>query len=337
MILSLRGTHEMHADHVLVTGANGFVGRHVCRHLVESGKKVTACVREKSDISSLSDLEGALRVLRLSSLKDTANLSGSFENVDVVVHLAGRAHVMHETSPDPLREFRNVNVGGTEQLAQVACKSGVRRFIFLSSVKVNGEATDGVPFYADDSHGYSDPYGQSKWEAEERLREIAGEAGMEWVVVRAPLIYGAGVRGNFLSLLKCVLRGIPLPVGSVNNKRSIVSVYNLSSLLCLLLDHPDAANNRFLVGDQEDVSTPDLVRRLANSLHRPPRIFPFPKTALVLVGVLLRRQAAIQRLCSSLVVDKEKVSRVLGWSAPMTLHEGLGRTAGWFVTSTAAK
>lgn len=327
----------MHSENVLVTGANGFVGRHLCRQLVEAGKKVTACVREQSDISSVADLDGSLKILRVSSLEASPDLSRALENMDVVIHLAGRAHVMHETVSDPLREFRKINVRGTENLVRVARDCGVRRFIYISSVKVNGEFTNGKPFCADDSFGYHDPYGQSKWEAEECLRQLAEATGMEWVVVRPPLVYGPGVRANFLSLLKFIVRGIPLPVGGLNNRRSLVSVYNLSSLLCAILDHPGAANNRFLVSDQEDVSTPELVRQIANCMHRSPRIISCPKSALMFAGSVLRRQEVVQRLCSSLVVDREKVRKLIGWSAPMTLHRGLEHTANWFLSSIAAK
>ncbi len=325
----------MRSNRVLVTGANGFIGRHLCRTLVEAGKDVVACIREESDSSPLGDLKGSLHLLKIPSQATSGDLLAAFDKVDAVVHLAGRAHVMHETAADPLQEFRKANVQGTSTLALAARSAGVRRFIFVSSIKVNGELTDGTPFHADDPHGYTDPYGQSKWEAEESLRQIAGESQMDWVIVRPPLVYGPGVRGNFLSLLKCVARGIPLPIGGLDNKRSIVSVYNLNNLLCLLLDHPRGGNNRFLVCDPQDVSTPDLVRGIAGSLHRSARIVRFPKSALLLAGVVFRRQAAIQRLSSSLLVDREKVSTVLGWTAPMPLHEGLDRTADWYRTSNA--
>jgi nucleoside-diphosphate-sugar epimerase len=321
----------MSLNHVVVTGANGFIGQHLCRTLVESGKEVTACIREGVDASVFKGLSGSLRLFRIPSLGPETDLSQIVQDADVIIHLASRVHVMRETAEDPLCEFRKVNVGGTENLASIAARSGIKRFIYLSSIKVNGEATTGRAFVAEGPVNYCDPYGQSKWEAEQRLREIAAETKMEWVVVRPPLVYGPRVRGNFLTLMKCVFHRIPLPLGSLHNRRSIVSVYNLCDLLCLLIDHPAGANKRFLVSDPEDVSTPELVRRIATALHRTPRIVGCPEWALFTAGTLLRQKAAIQRLCSSLVVDMRNTSELLGWSPRMTLDWGLSRTAEWFL------
>jgi UDP-glucose 4-epimerase len=260
-----------------------------------------------------------------------ADLARVFSSADAVIHLAGRAHVMRETVANPLNEFRRVNVSGTESLASIAAQQGVQRFIYMSSIKVNGEATNGRPFRADDPPGYSDPYGQSKWEAEERLRQIAAGTTMQWVVVRPPLVYGPGVRGNFLTLLRSVFRRLPLPLGSLHNRRSLVSVFNLSDFVCLLLDHPAAANCRFLISDQHDISTPELLRHMAEALHCPSRIIPCPEVALHMAAAMLGRRSATQRLCSSLVVDTQKVTDFLCWSAPTTLSWGLSRTAEWFL------
>ena len=317
---------------VVVTGANGFIGSHLCRRLVESSKEVTACIRAQADASLLAAIPGHLRIHRIPSVGGDADLARIFLSADAVIHLAGRAHVMRETVAAPLDEFRKVNVGGTETLASIAAQQGVKRFIYMSSVKVNGEATNGHPFHADDPPGYSDPYGQSKWEAEERLRQIAAGTTMQWVVVRPPLVYGPGVRGNFLTLLRAVFRGFPLPLGSLHNRRSLVSVFNLSDFVCLLLDHPAAANSRFLVSDQHDLSTPDLLRSIAQALHRPSRILPCPEAALHVAAAVLGRRSATQRLCSSLVVDTQKATDSLCWSAPTTLSWGLSRTAEWFLT-----
>jgi nucleoside-diphosphate-sugar epimerase len=317
---------------VVVTGANGFIGNHLCRRLVESGKEVTACIRAQADASLLAAISGPLSIHRISSVGGDADLARALSGADAVIHLAGRAHVMRETVAAPLDEFRKVNVGGTENLASIAAQQGVKRFIYMSSIKVNGEATNGHPFRADDPPGYSDPYGQSKWEAEERLRQIAAGTTMQWVVVRPPLVYGPGVRGNFLTLLRSVFRGLPLPLGSLHNRRSLVSVFNLSDFVCLLLDHPAAANSRFLVSDQHDLSTPDLLRSIAQALHRPSRILPCPEVALHVASAVLGRRSATQRLCSSLVVDTQKATDSLCWSAPTTISWGLSRTAEWFLT-----
>ena len=321
----------MSLKRVLVTGANGFIGRHLCGRLVESGQEVTACIREEADASVLTAISGPLKILRVPSFAATAHLAPVLSSVDRVVHLAGRAHVMRETVRNPLDEFRKVNVGGTETLASIAAQQGVKRFIYMSSIKVNGEATNGHPFLADDPPGYSDPYGQSKWEAEERLRQIAAGTAMQWVVVRPPLVYGPGVRGNFLTLLRSVFRRLPLPLGSLQNRRSLVSVFNLSDFVCLLLDHPAAANSRFLVSDQHDISTPDLLRRMAEALHCPSRVLPCPEVVLHMAGTVLGRRSVTQRLCSSLVVDTQKATDSLRWSAPTTLSWGLSRTAEWFL------
>ncbi|MHB1934959.1 MAG: NAD-dependent epimerase/dehydratase family protein [Acidobacteriaceae bacterium] len=323
----------MSLKHVVVTGANGFIGQHVCRRLLESGKEVTACIREQADTSVFKTISGSLRICKMPSLGFGADLSQILRNVDTVIHLAARVHVMRETVDDPLREFRKVNVRGTENLASIAVQNGVRRFIYLSSIKVNGEMSRKDAFSADDPPGYCDPYGQSKWEAEESLRKIAIRTSMEWIVVRPPLVYGPWVRGNFLALMKCVSHGIPLPLGGVHNSRSLVSVFNLSDLLCLLVDHPSAANNRFLVSDSEDISTPELVRRIALALHRSPRIMPCPESFLLAAGTLMRQKEAVQRLCSSLVLDRRKTSEMLGWTAPVTLDCALDRTAEWFIKS----
>jgi nucleoside-diphosphate-sugar epimerase len=317
---------------VVVTGANGFIGNHVCRRLVESGKVVTACIRVQADASLLAAIPGPLSVHRMPSVGGDSDLARLFASTDGVIHLAGRAHVMHETAANPLDEFRKVNVGGTETLASMAAEQGVKRFIYMSSIKVNGEATNGHPFHADDPPGYSDPYGQSKWEAEERLRQIATGTAMQWVVVRPPLVYGPGVRGNFLTLLRSVFRRLPLPLASLHNRRSLVSVFNLSDFVCLLLDHPAAANTRFLVSDQHDLSTPDLLRRIAQALHCQSRILRCPEVALHMAATVLGQRSATQRLCSSLVVDTQKTTDLLHWSAPTTLSWGLSRTAEWFLT-----
>lgn len=309
------------------------MGRHVCRKLVESGLEVTACIREQADASVFGEVLNSLRIYRIPSAGHEEKLAGVLRNSDGVIHLSGRAHVMRETAADALEAYRKVNVGGTENLASMAALSGVKRFIYMSSIKVNGEATEGNPFVADGPPNYSDPYGQSKWEAEERLREIASGTGMEWVVVRPPLVYGPNVKGNFLSLMRSVARGIPLPVGSLHNRRSLVSIYNLSDFLYTLLDHPGAGNQRFVVSDAEDISTPELVQSLAAAMHRRARVVRCPEAILRLAGSLLGKSGAVQRLCSSLVLDREKAKKRLGWSAPLAFDWCLERTAEWFLST----
>ena len=294
-------------------------------------------MRERGSPSLFGNLTNSLEIRHLADLNAMGGEFKAFENADVVVHLAGRAHVMRETQKDPISEFRKVNVDGTQSMVQSALRYGVQRFLYISSIKVNGEETKGRAFTADDPPGFVDPYGQSKWEAEESLKEITKGSTLEWVIVRPPLVYGPGVRGNFLSLLNLAYRGIPLPLGSVRNRRTLVSVYNLCDLLCVLVDHPAAANQCFLVGDTEDLSTPDLIRAVGTALGRSPRIVAFPPSLLLKFSRLLGKEGVMQRLCSSLIVDRQKTSVFLDWRAPLSFNDGLQRTAEWFLASREQK
>ncbi len=317
---------------VVVTGANGFIGRHLCRALGEEGRQVIACLRGGADAAVLSGIPN-LHIQRVSALDAAPEVAPLLAGCDAVVHLAGRAHIMQDTAPDPLAEFRRVNVGITAALATMAAAAGVRRFVLAGSIKVNGAATTGHPFCADDPPGFCDPYGQSKWEAEETLCEIATARGMEWVAVRPPLVYGPGVRANFLALMRAVYRGIPLPVGGVRNRRSMISVYNLGDFIARALEHPAAAGNRFFAADAEDVSIPGLIRAIARSMNRTARLLPIPESMLRAAAAALGRGTALQRLCSSLTVDREKAQTLLGWTAPIPFDVSLSRTAEWFLGS----
>ena len=321
----------MNAKRVVVTGANGFIGHHLCRMLIDRGARVTACIREQVAPSVFGNLANSLEICRLGTLKAPGSEFRAFESADVVVHLAGRAHIMQETQKDPLGEFRKVNVDGTRSMVLTALRCGVRRFIYLSSIKVNGEETNGGAFTAEDPPGFVDPYGRSKWEAEEALKEIANGSTLEWVIVRPPLVYGPGVRGNFLSLLNLAYHGIPLPLGGVRNRRSLVSAYNLCDFLCILVSHPAAANQCFMVADSEDLSTPDLIRAVGAALGRPQRMMSFPPSLLLKLSRLLGKEMAMQRLCSSLIVDRQKTSALLNWRAPLSFDDGVHRTAEWFL------
>ena len=324
----------MKGKHIFVTGANGFVGKHLCDHLVAQGHSVTACVRGDA---AASLVEGAsLRTVSIGGLSDGKRWSELLPGVDTVIHLAARVHVMHDRAADPLSEFRKVNVDGTRTLATQARCAGVRRFVYLSSIKVNGEATPEGEFRADDRPGFLDPYGQSKWEAEQALQEVAQGSAMEWVIVRPTLVYGPGVRGNFLSLLRLVHRGLPLPLGSARNRRSLVSVYNLVDLLARVVHHPGAAGQTFLVKDPEDVSTGELIRRVAKALHKTPRLLPVPTKVLLRSAQLLRQEKVAQRLLGSLVVNTDKTSELLEWTAPMSLDRALEKTCLWFEHLTPA-
>lgn len=235
---------------------------------------------------------------------------------------------MNENSSDPLAAFRAVNVEGTLNLARQAAGAGVGRFVYLSSVKVNGEKTDaGHPFTADDAVAPDDAYGQSKHEAEEALRALALETGIEVVIIRPPLVYGPGVKANFARLMHAVHRGLPLPLGAIDNRRSLVALENLVDLIVKCIEHPDAANQTFLVSDGEDLSTTQLLKKIGQALGKPSRLIPVPLVLLKLAGDLVGRGAAIQRLCGSLQVDIEKTRRCLDWTPPLSVDEGLKRVA----------
>ena len=259
--------------------------------------------------------------------------SEALTRVSTVVHCAGRVHIMTEQATDPLREFRQINVDGTLNLARQAAEAGIRRFVFLSSIKVNGESTNsGCPFTADQQPEPGDPYGVSKMEAELALRSLTSHTGMEVVIIRPPLVYGPGVKANFLEMMRWLARGFPLPLGAVTqNKRSLVALDNLVDLVETCIDHPAAANQTFLVSDGEDLSTAALLRRLSLALGRPARLMPVPVGLLKLGAGLLGRSAVAQRLCGSLEVDIGKTRELLGWSPPVSVDEGLRRTAEYWL------
>jgi nucleoside-diphosphate-sugar epimerase len=260
---------------------------------------------------------------------DDESMKAALHGCTGVVHLAARVHVIKDQSSDPLREFRLVNVQGTAQLAKLAAQAGVRRFVYLSSIKVHGESTKpGKVFCPDDTPAPQDPYGQSKLEAEEVLREVAKATGMEVVIVRPPLVYGPGVRANFAAMMRAVARGWLLPfAGVTHNRRSLVALDNLVDLLITCLHHPNAANQTFLVSDGEDLSAADLLVRLGDAVGRPARLFYVPEGVLKWGAGLLGQQALYQRVCGSLQIDIRLTQMRLGWSAPVSVDEGLRRAA----------
>ena len=307
----------------LVTGGNGFVGDAVWRRL--NAMSSVQAVRSVRRADAFTDA-GAVIVGDLCAQTDW---SIALAGVDAVVHAAARVHVMAETTTNPVDEFRRVNVQGTLSLARQAAAAGVRRFVFVSSIKVNGEATQpGHPFTPDDVPAPLDDYGVSKMEAENGLREIAGQTGMELVIIRPPLVYGAGVKANFAAMMRWLRRGIPLPLGAIHNQRSLVALDNLVDLIVTCLTHPAAANQTFLVSDGEDVSTSELLRRMGRAMGRPARLIPVPASWLKLAAAMVGKPDVAQRLCGSLQVDIEKTRRLLGWTPPLSLDEGLRRAAG---------
>lgn len=310
----------------LVTGANGFVGSALCARLRRDGVSVLGAVRALS-----SPPDGAETVV-IGSLSSETDWTAALRNVHQIVHLAARVHVMNDKCSDPLAEFRRVNVEGTVALARQAALAGVRRFVFLSSVKVNGESTEaGQPFAADDVPAPDDPYGVSKQEAEWLLRQIAAETGMEVVIIRPPLVYGPGVKANFESMMRWLARGLPLPLAAATeNRRSLVALDNLVDLIMTCLNHPAAADQTFLVSDGEDISTAELLKRMGAAMGRPARLFHMPPALLKLGATLLNKRTIYQRLCGSLQLDIAKTRQLLGWAPPMSVDEGLRRAAEGF-------
>ena len=313
---------------ILLTGGSGFVGRGVLE-LLSKHQPVRATLRQ------LNIAGGTFHGVDFiqSSLSMDQDWSSALSGVSVVVHCAARVHVMNKDAKDSLLEFRRVNVSGTLNLARQASKAGVRRFVFISSIKVNGECTDlGHPFTADQIPAPSDPYGVSKYEAEIGLKTLSKETGMEVVIIRPTLVYGPGVKANFLSMMNWLWRGIPLPLGGIaKNRRSFVFLDNLVDLINVCISHPAAANQTFLVSDDEDLSTAGLLDRMALALGRPSKLITVPTALITLGAKLIGRSDISQRLCSSLQVDIKKTKDLLGWSPPVRVDVGLRQTAAHFL------
>ncbi|WP_371323756.1 SDR family oxidoreductase [Dechloromonas sp. ZY10] len=319
----LPSPHATARSTVLLTGASGFLGQALARHLAaEPHWQLRCAVRHLPAPALPGELCSGL------DLHHTAGWNEALKGIDCVVHCAARVHVMQETAADPLTAFRSANRDAALRLARLAVAAGVRRFVFVSTLKVNGEATVGEQsFHADDRPQPLDPYGISKHEAEQGLRELAAESGLEVVIVRPPLVYGPGVKANFLALLRALARGLPLPLASVTNRRSLVYIDNLVDFIALCCRHPAAANQTFLVSDGEDLSTPQLLHGLAAGLGRPARLLPCPPAWLRLAGRLLGKTGMIERLLGSLAADIEKNRDLLSWTPPVSASEGLRRTA----------
>lgn len=302
---------------ILLTGASGFVGGALAKRLVEQGDGVRTLGRTRPGIAT-EFFEG--------SIDDQQVSSKALKGVDCVVHLAGRAHQLRDTSIDPLESFRAANCRLSEELAAQAIEAGVRRFVYISSIGVNGAFTqDGRPFTETSQPEPHSPYALSKYEAEVALRRLAERSGMELVIIRPPLVYGAGAPGNFSSLMRWVGKGVPLPFGAVHNKRSLIAVDNLVDLIIRCIDHPAAANELFLAGDGDDLSTTELLRGVADSMGRPARLMPVPVALLRLAASALGKKSMAHSLLDSLQVDISKARDLLGWEPPVSVAEGLRR------------
>jgi nucleoside-diphosphate-sugar epimerase len=309
----------------LITGANGFVGQPLCAELLGRGHTVCAAVR--AAVTPIENIEMSV----VGPIDGATDWSAALAGIDAVIHLAARVHVMHESAANPLDAFRRVNVAGTENLARAAAACGVKRFVFVSSIKVNGEETAHSQRYTElDVAAPQDPYGVSKGEAEQALHRVVQETGLEVVIVRPPLVYGAGVKGNFAQMLRVLAKGIPLPLASVSNLRSLIYIGNFVDALVTCATHPAAAGQTYLVSDSEDVSTPDLLRQLGAAMGHPARLLPCPPALLKMAGRVLGKSAQVERLLGSLQVDSSKIRRELAWQPPCSLQQGLQATAEWY-------
>lgn len=314
---------------ILVTGATGFVGSALVERLATDNASVSvvAAVRRLG-----FNFPKGIKSVQVGDLLPMTNWSTVLQGVSIVVHCAARVHVISDKSSDPLAEFRLVNVEGTANLARQAAVAGVKRLVFLSSIKVNGDFTKaGQLFAADDVPAPEDPYGISKHEAEKLLRLIASETGMEVVIIRPPLVYGLGVKANFKSMMSWLARGVPLPLASITkNRRSLVALDNLVDLIVISLNHPAAANQTFLVSDCEDLSTTELLKRMGAAMGYPVHLFYLPTVLLKLGAIVVRKPSIYQRLCGSLQLDITKTRQLLDWSPPLSVDEGLRRAAQGF-------
>lgn len=317
---------------ILVTGATGFVGRRLTETLHTRSVAVRAICRHAP--VSLDWKDGHFCI---GDIKASTDWAEALTGVRCIVHSAARVHVMEDPEANPLTAFREVNVLGTLSLARQAAAAGVQRFIFISSAKVNGEQTlVDRPFSVQDEPRPEDPYGISKMEAESGLKQLARETGLEVVIIRPPLVYGPGVKANFRTMMSWVKKGIPLPLGAINNKRSLVALDNLVDLIVTCIDHPRAANETFLVSDDEDLSTTELLRRLAQAMDVPSRLLPVPSWILEFGAAALGKKALAQRLCGSLQLDISKTKELLGWHPPVSVDEALKRTVDSFLADYSA-
>jgi nucleoside-diphosphate-sugar epimerase len=308
---------------ILVTGATGLVGHELLKKLVVDNVSQALVASVRQDGLHWSE---NVRPFVLGDMGLSSDWSHALGGVTHVIHCAARAHVMNDTEADPLTAFRAVNVDGTLNLARQSAEAGVKRFVFISSVKVNGESTSSAQAFKEtDTSNPQDAYGQSKHEAEVGLRRISAETGMEVVIIRPPLVYGPGVKANFAALIRAVQKGWPLPLGAVHNQRSLVALDNLVDFIITCINHPNAANQTFLVSDGQDLSTTDLLQGMANAAGVPSRLLPIPVWALQTAASVLGKGDVIQRLCGNLQVDISKARNLLDWTPPISVEEGLRR------------
>lgn len=307
---------------VFITGATGFIGQALCVKMLEKGWRVAGAFREKS---SSGDLPAGVEGVQIEDIENYYDAHKNLEGIDALIHLAGRAHVMNDAAIDPLGIFRKINVVGTERLARAAAKAGVKKFIFVSSIKVNGESSQ-VPYTEKDVPMPREPYGVSKYEAEQALKSVAAETGIKTVILRPTLVYGPGVKANFESLIKLVARGLPLPLKNIHNRRSFIYLGNLTDAIFASVVHPKADGETFIVSDCMDISTPDLIRLIASAMGKKDALFSLPPILLKALAKIVGKGEEMERLVGSLFVDTRKIRKLLDWKPPFTLEEGIKET-----------
>jgi len=306
---------------VLVTGAGGFVGKQLCKKLTADGVNVTGMAR--SPVDGLGNIK-----LIVKELNSDADLTTVLTGIDAVIHLAGRAHVMKETTGNPYQAYADINIGVTKRLAESAVKQGVKRFVFLSSVKVNGERTTTTPFTENDQPEPESDYGKTKYKAEKDLIQISEKTEMEVVIIRPPLVYGQGVKANFKSLIELCQSNMPLPLGAIHNKRSFIYIENLISFIIKCIDHPKAANQTFLISDDSDISTTQLIRYIKLASNKKTLLIPVPVTLLKGIFDIVGKASLSDRMCGDLQVDVNKAKTLLDWKPPYTVQHGIATTIG---------
>ena len=306
---------------VFVSGANGFVGRALCSHLDTHRHAVVPAVRRASGLAG---------EIVVGDICDFANWRAALTGCNAVIHMAARVHLMHGPAGEPLSQYGAINTEATLNLALQAVQAGVKRFVFISTIKVNGEGR-ATPYRETDIPAPQDAYAISKWEAEQGLQQIARETGLEVVILRPPLVYGPGVKANFLRLMQLIQQGWPLPLGAIKNRRSLLYLGNFVDAIRLCIEHPAAAGQTFLVDDGQTVSTPDLIREIAKAMNRPARLVPVPVSLLQLAGWMTGRSTAISRLTGSLYVDSQAIRSQLDWTPPYSMQAGLAQTVAAFV------
>lgn len=311
---------------VLVTGGNGFIGSALSKVLADNGHAVRAAIRKKG--ASIESLPEEIEIVAVGDLSPKTEWQAALRGVELVFHCAARVHVMPESSPCPLASYREINKEGTRRLAMEAAMAGVKRLVFLSSIGVLGQQTlSGDKFKAEDAPCPHEPYAVSKWEAEEVLKKVARKTGLEIVLVRPPLVYGPGAKGNFPRLVKLVLSGLPLPFGGISNRRSFVGLGNLVDLLVACGLRKQAAGKTVLVCDGQDLSTPEFLKKVAQAWQVPLRLWSLPPPLLAMAGWLAGKKAEIDRLVESLVMDDSPTRQLLGWEPPFTVEQELQRAA----------